>query len=126
MGPAGLFNWMTNPPVPDPWQASQFGWAYYKDREEARAVLRGLSREPAVLPRPNQNVGALLAYSSFEGGLVRLSTPCAIQTPEGNPGRVLVVYNDELFKNYGSGRLYVSALWPPVIIQGNQLPACTE
>jgi len=124
IGPAGLFNWNTNPPVPDPWQFTGSAWVYYRERANARAVLRGMTRERTTLPFPDDNVGELLVRSSL-GEMLRVNEPCAITTPAGNPVRILFSNNDEVLNSRGIGRFYVSVLWPSDLVPPGSLGACT-
>jgi hypothetical protein len=125
LGPAGLFNWKTNPPVPSPWYLTEYGWAYYADRAAARAVLRGADREPTILPKPGLNVGALIVRSSASPRVLRIDAPCAIETAASGETRLLFSNNDLVSNNYGSGHLLVSVLWP-ADMESVRNSACVE
>jgi hypothetical protein len=125
IGPAGLFNWNTNAPVPDPWQFTGSQWVHYKERANARAVLRGMKRDRTTLPLPDQNVGELIVRSSFNDEVLRANEPCAITTPAGDPVRILFSNNDELLQSRGVRRFYVSVLWPSDVVPEETLKACT-
>lgn len=58
---AGVLNWMGNVPVPNPWESTPLGPAYFATRHAAWNRLSGVTRDPAVLPVAAFDVGALLA-----------------------------------------------------------------
>lgn len=115
LGPAGLFNWNVNPPVPDPWQLHFTQYAYYKERAEARAALRGLTRTASQLPRPEANAGMLIARVSGNSSVMQMDRPCALTMPSVGEARVAFSANDIIFSGYGSGRFYVTVLWPDTV-----------
>jgi hypothetical protein len=118
-GPAGLFNWSANVPVPTPWPCSDNGTcAYFEERHQAHKRLEGYRREPFRLPFPGQNVGALVARTAnatSASSYLLADGPCTI-TPGPGLDRLAFGANDHRYvgaAELGSGTRRVSVTWSP-------------
>jgi hypothetical protein len=84
---AGVFNWLGKVPVPNPWVSTPLGPAYFAARHGAWNRLRGVTRDPALLPLPVAafDVGALMARlgDGTESNLRRRVTPGCVVPPSG-------------------------------------------
>jgi hypothetical protein len=114
----GLFNWNTDVPVPSPWFVSEFGTVgYLKPRHDARKALRGLRRDPALLPFSFENPGALIARLSDGGAGSRfrfLGEPCMVSARAGRPNRLAFGANDYRrlgVQELGSGTARITVAW---------------
>jgi len=117
-GPAGLFNWDANVPVPTPWRISEFGTvAYFEERHKAWKALEGVRRNLSRLPFPEENAVALvgrLANEAFTSRYRYLGASCLITTRSSGEDRLVFGANDYRYvgaREFGSGFWRVTIVW---------------
>jgi hypothetical protein len=99
-GPGGLFNWNSNPPVPDPWVTlPEFDTVqYFEQRHQARDRLRGLRRFKEFLPLSRAQPGQLIARrsvaGSLDGEMLSMGFPCILMSDLDRHTRLTFGPND--------------------------------
>lgn len=128
-GPAGLFNWSVDVPVPDPWPCfDDLGvCATFEERLKARKRLEGFRRYESELPFPTENVGALIArlvddtsWNHPDMGYRFAGEGCTIEaTLLWN--RLAFGANDYRYADaaeFGTGTWHVTVTWLPIALEG--------
>ena len=111
-GPAGLFNWQTNIPVPNPWPLHNGVYGYEKERHKAWRELQGLARQPDKLPLPQENAAALIyALEDRQPRMVRWYV--RMEVPD-SPEELIFGTNDyrsPSLSQYGTGKWRITIGW---------------
>ena len=119
-GPNGLFNWLTEPPVPDPWPVVNGVVLYKKERHEAHKALTGLRREPGKLPLQSANPAALVARRSSDGaksGVILIGAATELRAGASGTDHIVFAPNDHEATSgydYGQGSWKVTLVWLPL------------
>jgi len=130
-GPAGLFNWTANVPVPTPWPCSSNGTcAYFQQRHQAWKRLEGFRRDESKLPFPGQNVGVLvarLASTTATSRYLLVDGACTVTATVGL-NRLAFGANDYRYAGageFGTGTRRLSITWPPITLGGQNCTTST-